>query len=63
MVQSGKRVDEGVPIELPFSRQDLAEMAGTTLFTVSRTLSAGKKQGIIATGRERVILTKIPTRS
>ncbi|MFZ5821519.1 MAG: Crp/Fnr family transcriptional regulator, partial [Chloroflexota bacterium] len=27
--QSGKRVDEGVLIELPFSRQELAEMAGT----------------------------------
>lgn len=57
VVQSGKRVDEGVLIELPFSRQDLAEMAGTTLFTVSRTLSAWEKQGMIATGRERVILT------
>lgn len=55
--QSGKRVDEGVLIELSFSRQDLAEMAGTTLFTVSRVLSAWEKQKLIATGRERVMLT------
>lgn len=54
--QSGKRVDEGVLIELSFSRQDLAEMAGTTLFTVSRVLSAWEKQGLISTGRERVTL-------
>ena len=55
--QSGKRVEQGVLIELPFSRQDFAEMAGTTLYTVSRTLSAWEKQGLIATGRERVTLT------
>lgn len=54
--QSGVRVDEGVLIELAFSRQDLAEMAGTTLYTVSRVLSAWEKQGLIATGRERVTL-------
>jgi CRP-like cAMP-binding protein len=55
--QTGKRVDEGVRIELSFSRQDLAEMAGTTLYTVSRILSAWEKQGLISTGRERVTLT------
>ena len=55
--QLGKRVDEGVLIELAFSRQDLAEMAGATLYTVSRILSAWEKQGLISTGRERVTLT------
>lgn len=55
--QSGVRVEEGVRIELPFSRQELAEMAGTTLYTVSRVLSAWEKQGLISTGRERVTLT------
>lgn len=55
--QSGKRVEQGVLIELPFSRQDLAEMAGTTLYTVSRILSAWEKQGMISTGRELVTLT------
>jgi CRP-like cAMP-binding protein len=54
--QSGKRVEEGVLIELNFSRQELAEMSGTTLYTVSRTLSAWEKQGIISTGRERVVI-------
>ncbi len=55
--QSGVRVEDGVLIELPFSRQNLAEMAGTTLYTVSRILSAWEKQGLISTGRERVTLT------
>jgi CRP-like cAMP-binding protein len=56
--QSGKRVGRGVLIEIQFSRQDLAEMAGTTLYTVSRTLSTWEKRGVIDTGRERVTLTQ-----
>ncbi|GAB4480978.1 MAG: Crp/Fnr family transcriptional regulator [Anaerolineales bacterium] len=55
--QTGTRVESGVQIDLPFSRQELAEMAGTTLFSVSRILSAWEKRGLIATGRERVTLT------
>jgi CRP/FNR family transcriptional regulator, nitrogen oxide reductase regulator len=55
--QTGKRVEQGVLIELPFSRQDMAEMAGTTIYTVSRSLSAWERQGILSLGRERVTLT------
>jgi len=55
--QSGVKIETGVMIDLPFSRQDLAEMSGTTLYTVSRILSTWEKRGIIATGRERVTLT------
>lgn len=54
--QSGRRVGDGLLIELSFTREDLAEMTGTTLYTVSRTLSAWEKQGLIKTGRERIIL-------
>lgn len=42
------------PVELVFSRQDIAEMAGTTLYTVSRILSEWDQLGIIEAGRERV---------
>jgi CRP-like cAMP-binding protein len=51
---SGRRVEGGVEIDFPLSRQDLAQMTGTTLFTVSRTLSAWEGAGIIVTGRRRV---------
>lgn len=51
---AGKRVQGGVEIDFPLSRQDLAQMTGTTLFTVSRTLSAWQQDGLIATGRQRV---------
>lgn len=55
---AGRRVDEGVEIDFPLSRQDLAQMTGTTLFTVSRTLSAWETDGLIATGRRRVIVRR-----
>ena len=54
--QTGRKVKEGVLLDLPLSRQDLAELTGTTLFTVSRTLSQWEGQGIIKTGREKVII-------
>jgi CRP-like cAMP-binding protein len=38
---TGRRVDGGVEIDFPLSRQDLAQMTGTTLFTVSRTERMG----------------------
>jgi len=55
--QSGRMSDEGLLVELPFSRQELAEMNGTTLYTVSRTLSAWEKTGMVKAGRGRVVIT------
>jgi len=54
--QAGRKTDEGVLLDLPISRQDLAEMSGTTLFTVSRILSQWEGQGLVATGRERIVI-------
>lgn len=54
--QSGRKVPEGVLIDLPLSRQDLGEMTGTTLFTVSRILSRWDQQRLIEAGRERVLI-------
>jgi CRP-like cAMP-binding protein len=56
--QLGRRTDEGILIDIPLSRQDLAEMTGTTLYTVSRILSHWEQQGLVITGRERVTLCK-----
>lgn len=52
----GKKVEEGILIDIPLTRQELAEMCGTTLFTVSRILSQWEEQGIVLCGREQVIL-------
>lgn len=56
--QAGRRTARGIEIVFPLSRQDLAEMSGTTLHTVSRTLSAWEGDGIVNCGRRRVIITK-----
>ncbi len=54
--QSGQRVEDG--IELSISREDLAEMTGTTLHTVSRVLAEWHRQGLVEAGRERVRLVQ-----
>lgn len=53
----GNKNKKGVLIDIPLSRQSLADYSGTTLYTVSRTLSAWEKKGWIETGRERIIVT------
>lgn len=52
--QSGRKVDNGIVIDFPITRRDLAEMTGATLHTVSRTLSGWEKQGVIASERKRI---------
>ena len=46
----------GVQVYFALSRQDLAELCGATLYTVSRTLSAWAKDGIVEAGRQRVMV-------
>jgi CRP-like cAMP-binding protein len=54
--QAGRKVDAGVEIDFPISRQDIAEMIGTTLHTVSRILSAWESEGLVVGGRQRIVL-------
>lgn len=57
--QSGKTVDEGILIDLTLTRQDLAEMSGTTLYTVSRMLKQWEEQELVIAKRERVIIRNL----
>jgi CRP-like cAMP-binding protein len=54
--QSGRREAEGIRIDFPISRQDIAEMTGTTLHTVSRILSAWAAAGIVDGGRQKLMV-------
>ena len=54
--QVGRKVEGGILIDLPLTRQDLAEMTGTTLYTVSRILSRWEQENLVETGRERVLI-------
>lgn len=47
----------GVLIQLPFSRQDLAAMTGSTTETVSRAMSRFAEGGLVKSGRKWVTLT------
>jgi CRP-like cAMP-binding protein len=52
----GETRGDGVLIQLPFSRQDLAAMTGSTTETVSRAMSRFAKDGWIKSGRKWVTI-------
>jgi CRP-like cAMP-binding protein len=54
--QAGKADDDGVRIDFPITRQDIAEMTGTTLHTVSRILSAWEAKGLVEGGRQKLLV-------
>jgi CRP-like cAMP-binding protein len=58
--QAGRRTAQGTEICFPLSRQDIAELSGTTLHTVSRTLSAWEKDGIVSSAHRHVVVC-LPT--
>ena len=58
--QAGRQTDDGLLIDFPLSRQDIAEMIGATLHTVSRTLCAWEEMGLVECGRQRVVVLDMP---
>lgn len=56
--QTGKKSDDGILIDFPISRQNIAEMTGTTLHTVSRLLSLWETKGIVLSGRQKVTVVQ-----
>jgi CRP-like cAMP-binding protein len=53
---TGSSNEDGIIIELPLTRQDIAEMAGTTVETAIRTMSKFRKKGLVRTKRGLVII-------
>ena len=53
--RAGRRVEGGVLVDVRLTRQELAEMTGTSLFTVSRILNRWKEAGIIQL-RRRILI-------
>jgi CRP-like cAMP-binding protein len=54
---NGQLVSQPLPT-LSLSRQELAEMTGTTLFTVSRICSQWEQQGLLTSGREQITVIR-----
>ena len=55
--QSGKTVEGGIEIDFPITRQNLSDMTGTTLHTVSRLMSAWEKAGLVKSSRRHIVVT------
>ncbi len=52
--QCGVKTENGILIDFAVSRQDIAEMTGTTLHTVSRLFSAWSTKGLMQVGRQKI---------
>ncbi len=57
---TAQRSQNGLVIDLPLTRQDIADMTGTTVETAIRVMSRFRRQGLITTERGRVIVLDPP---
>jgi CRP-like cAMP-binding protein len=53
----GRRFEDGVFPSVPLSRREIAQLTGTTLFTVSRLFGQWERAGVLTASRERVVVT------
>ncbi len=58
ITQTGRKTANGIEVDFPITRQDISEMTGTTLHTVSRLLSAWEKEGFIESRRKRILVSQ-----
>ncbi|MCC7007886.1 MAG: Crp/Fnr family transcriptional regulator [Acidobacteria bacterium] len=56
--QSGRPTSDGLLLPFPLTRQELAQLSGTTLYTVSRTLSRWQQQGVLRTTGRRLLISR-----
>jgi len=56
--QAGHSTEAGTAIEFPLRRKDVADIAGTTLHTASRILTAWEKADILGSRNQRLTLRK-----
>lgn len=57
ITQTGRKVEGGIEIGLPITRQNISDMTGTTLHTVSRLLSGWERDGIVLSERRKITVT------
>jgi len=54
--QCGQKTPDGTLIRYAFTRQELAELSGTTLYTASRTMAQWQHQGILQSVGRKVVV-------
>ena len=59
LVGDGAGVKRDGGSEVALSRQDLADLCGTTLSTASRVLASWHRQGLLIAGRERIVIRRL----
>ena len=60
--ESGKsaiETDGGIELPYPLTSQDIADMSGNTLHTVSRIMAAWETQGVLGRGRRKVVIADL----
>ncbi len=57
--KSGIKTDNAVTIDIKLTKQDIAEMVGTTVETSIRTMSKFKKQGIVAEKAGKIVIRDV----
>jgi len=54
--QSGRQIKDGVLVDFPITHQDIAQVSGTTLHSVSRVLSAWEGAGLVTVARKKIVV-------
>jgi CRP-like cAMP-binding protein len=57
--QCGQQGPDGILISQPLTRQELADLTGATLYTVSRTLAKWESQGLLESRQHRLLLKSL----
>ena len=52
----GRKTDEGIEIPLALSRQEIAELVGTTVESAIRVMSRWNREGVLVTGQQRFVI-------
>lgn len=56
--QAGSNTADGTLIDLPLTREDLAEIVGTDIYSVSRLMSRWEQRGFVQTDHQHVLLLR-----
>ncbi|HYA26467.1 MAG TPA: Crp/Fnr family transcriptional regulator [Thermodesulfovibrionales bacterium] len=57
--KTGKKADEGIVIDMKLTKQDIAEMVGTTVETSIRTMSKLRKMGIVGEKEGKILIKNL----
>lgn len=58
--QAGRQHGDGILVDFPITRKDIAALTGTTLHSASRVLTHWERQGIIGGGRRELLVRNVP---